>query len=200
MKEQFLNVAAFEPCTKVHGPGTRFALWLQGCPLRCTGCTNPEMLDVDKEAQRVSPREVNVLIRKAMECVLPMEGITVMGGEPTSQAEALFPVLKYAQQAGLNSLVFSGFTLGQLRNRRDPAIEDLLGLTDTLIDGPYIAALQDPELIRGSTNQQIIHLTDALERRDFSRRNGEHSIQMGIGGVSVSQSGFFPGDLSPSAT
>ena len=39
-----LPVAQFVPRTEAEGPGRRFALWVQGCPLRCKGCCNPEML------------------------------------------------------------------------------------------------------------------------------------------------------------
>src|SRR5947208_855180 len=44
MTETVLSVAQVVPCTEAEGPGRRFALWFQGCPLRCPGCCNPEML------------------------------------------------------------------------------------------------------------------------------------------------------------
>ena len=39
-----LQIANIVPCTEAEGPGRRFALWFQGCPLRCPGCCNPEYL------------------------------------------------------------------------------------------------------------------------------------------------------------
>src|ERR1051325_4163119 len=42
--DSILNVAQIVPVTDAEGPGRRFALWFQGCPLRCPGCCNPEML------------------------------------------------------------------------------------------------------------------------------------------------------------
>jgi anaerobic ribonucleoside-triphosphate reductase activating protein len=39
-----LSIAQIVPCTEAEGPERRFALWFQGCPLRCPGCCNPEML------------------------------------------------------------------------------------------------------------------------------------------------------------
>ena len=39
-----LSIAQIVPSTEAEGPGRRFALWVQGCPLRCPGCCNPEML------------------------------------------------------------------------------------------------------------------------------------------------------------
>ena len=44
MPERVLSVAQIVSCTEAEGPGKRFALWFQGCPLRCPGCCNPEKL------------------------------------------------------------------------------------------------------------------------------------------------------------
>ena len=44
MPEPTLQVAQIVPCTEAEGPGKRFALWFQGCPLRCPGCCNPEFI------------------------------------------------------------------------------------------------------------------------------------------------------------
>ena len=44
MLDTILSVAQIVPITEAEGPGLRFALWFQGCPLRCPGCCNPEML------------------------------------------------------------------------------------------------------------------------------------------------------------
>ena len=44
MDDVRLQVAQIVPCTEAEGPGRRFALWFQGCPLRCPGCCNPEFI------------------------------------------------------------------------------------------------------------------------------------------------------------
>ena len=44
MPEFTLQVAQIIPCTEAEGPGRRFALWFQGCPLRCPECCNPEFI------------------------------------------------------------------------------------------------------------------------------------------------------------
>src|SRR5579872_6175954 len=41
---QSMQIAQVIPCTEAEGPGKRFAIWFQGCPLRCPGCCNPEFL------------------------------------------------------------------------------------------------------------------------------------------------------------
>ena len=44
MDQPNMAVAQMVPATEAEGPGRRFALWFQGCPLRCPGCCNPEFL------------------------------------------------------------------------------------------------------------------------------------------------------------
>mgnify|MGYP001548512049 CR=1 FL=1 len=48
-----VNVALVVPCHEAEGPGKRWALWVQGCPILCPGCCNPEFL-AEKERDRRS--------------------------------------------------------------------------------------------------------------------------------------------------
>ena len=103
-----------------------------------------------------------------------IDGVSIAGGEPTEQAEAVAALLAGAQSLGLSTVVFSGHTLAHLR--RDPACEALLAHTDLLIDGPFIAAQADTDLYwRGSRNQNLIRLTDRFRETDLAapRANGE---------------------------
>ena len=52
--------AQIVPCTEAEGPGARFALWFQGCPLRCPGCCNPEMLPFEGGTLTVPPVAVQL--------------------------------------------------------------------------------------------------------------------------------------------
>src|SRR5205809_6510245 len=79
-----LSVAQIVPCTEAEGPGRRFALWFQGCPLRCPGCCNPEMLSFEV-GQRIALTGVMTDIRTAVE-KHGIEGITLLGGEPIAHA------------------------------------------------------------------------------------------------------------------
>src|SRR5947209_2017596 len=108
-EERTLRVAQIVPCTEAEGPGKRFALWFQGCPLRCPGCCNPEMLPFEGGETRTLDEVVDLLRATAEEHAL--EGITLLGGEPLAHAAAGTELARAAHALGLNVMVFSGYVL-----------------------------------------------------------------------------------------
>jgi anaerobic ribonucleoside-triphosphate reductase activating protein len=160
-----LQVAQIVPATEAEGPGRRFALWFQGCPLRCPGCCNPEMLPF--EGGMSMPLSEVVALLKASHDRNTLEGITLMGGEPTAHAAGAAALSRAAHELGLNVMVFTGHLLEELCASPDPAVRDLLAETDVLVDGPYLR--EQPEVTRrwiGSANQRIHHLTTRCDPND----------------------------------
>jgi len=152
----FVNVADRIPDTEAEGPGRRFALWVQGCPMRCPGCCNPEML----EFRPVEHVTVDDLSREISETP-NIEGLTIVGGEPFSQAEALAEVCRIVREQDLGVMVFSGFYLEQICASDDPSWERFLGQIDLLVDGPFIESQRtnDRRWV-GSENQRAHFLSD----------------------------------------
>lgn len=96
-----------------------------------------------------------------------IEGITLLGGEPTEQAAGLLPVIRHAQGLGLNVMIFSGRTLEELRSQGCPAIDELLDRTDLLVDGPFDSQRKDNNRRWvGSTNQRIHDLSGRMKPDD----------------------------------
>lgn len=159
-----LSIAQIVPVTEAEGPGRRFALWFQGCPLRCQGCCNPEMLPF-RAGQDVPLRQVlGQLVDAAGEGI---EGVTLLGGEPFAHAAGAAALAQRARDLGLSVMVFSGYALEEIRDSEDPAAADLLRFTDILVDGPYRADL--PETTRrwiGSSNQRVHFLTERYAAND----------------------------------
>ncbi|TVR67869.1 MAG: radical SAM protein [Candidatus Competibacteraceae bacterium] len=143
------------------GPGRRAVVWVQGCSLRCPGCMVPETWST-QGGQSFDPVDLahQVLGRESI------SGVTVSGGEPTEQAEAVAALLAAVKQAGKNTWVYSGYTLEELLDRADPAVDALLSFTDVLVDGRYEAAQGGRYRWRGSANQRILHLTEAIAVED----------------------------------
>jgi anaerobic ribonucleoside-triphosphate reductase activating protein len=169
-----LAVAQIVNCTEAEGPGRRFAVWVQGCPLRCVGCCNPEFLPMSG-GEYVHVTDVAARLARAQHDG-DLEGLTLLGGEPFSQATGCAALANAAHQLDLSVMVFSGFTLGELRRqaRKDDGVRALLTATDLLVDGPYDHT--QPETRRrwvGSRNQQVHFLTDrcTTDDRRWRQRN-----------------------------
>ncbi|MEZ4465468.1 MAG: 4Fe-4S single cluster domain-containing protein [bacterium] len=155
--------------TEAEGPGRRYAIWVQGCPLRCPGCCNPELLPF-RGGTPTPPAELTARILATP----GIEGISLLGGEPTAQAEGLAPVAAAVQAAGLTVMLYTGFELAALRARRDAHVDALLAACDLVVDGPYDRTRPDP--IRrwiGSENQGLHALTPAYDLADPRFRAAE---------------------------
>ncbi len=160
-----LQVAQIVPATEAEGPGRRFALWFQGCPLRCPGCCNPEMLPFVGGAE-LSLDDIVSQMRNAKDRHA-LEGITLLGGEPFAHAAHAAALAEAAHGLELSVLVFTGYRLEELRQSSDKNVNLLLERTDILVDGPYHR--DEPETRRrwiGSANQRGHFLSERCDPND----------------------------------
>lgn len=151
-----LRIHQFIPFTRVEGPGERACLQVQGCPIRCRGCAVPFTWST-KGGYDVTVEE---LVQKILEGP-KVEGITFLGGEPFEQAEALAKLGSRLKEAGLSVMAFSGYLLENIQKANRKDWNDLLKVTDLLIDGPF--EKENRDLSRpwvGSSNQRFHFLTD----------------------------------------
>ncbi|MDY3559593.1 radical SAM protein [Gemmata sp. JC673] len=185
--ELTMQIAQVVPCTEAEGPGKRFALWFQGCPLRCPGCCNPEYLPFRGGATR-TVGEVVAELRRARD-EEGVEGITLMGGEPTAHAAAASALARAARGLGLTVMTFTGFTVEELRAKADPAVLELIALTDILVDGPYVREQPDTERRWiGSTNQRIHFLTPHYSHDEQWRKR--NTLEIRVVGREITVNGF----------
>lgn len=134
------------------GPGRRIGVWLQGCSIRCPGCISADTW----------PAEQGLTTTEAVvEALLPWlpdaEGITVSGGEPFDQPEALNVLLRELRRlTPVDILVYSGHPFEALSGwlRENP------GLIDVLISEPYDEQAAQTLALRGSDNQRVHLLTE----------------------------------------
>ena len=179
-----LQTAAVVPCTEAEGPGRRFALWFQGCPLRCPGCCNPEYLSF-KGGQTIAIADIVEQWKRS-----EIEGITLLGGEPFAHAEGAAALARDAQSVGLSVMVFTGYLREELEAKNDPATAALLAATDILVDGPY--ERERPDTVRrwiGSTNQRI-HFLTARYRADDPCWQKPNTLEIRVRGAEVVVNGF----------
>jgi anaerobic ribonucleoside-triphosphate reductase activating protein len=186
--DPILNVAQIVPATEAEGPGRRFALWFQGCPLRCPGCCNPEMLPF-AGGTPMPLSDIVAQLRDAKE-QHAIEGVTLLGGEPFAHAPVAALFAQAAHDLDLTVMIFTGYSLDELRENTDPSIHLLLAESDVLIDGPYEREL--PESKRrwiGSANQGVHFLSERCSPDD-PRWQQTNTLEIRLQGGAVTINGF----------
>ena len=121
------SVHSWDLSTGVDGPGTRFVLFLSGCPLRCLYCQNPDTWHMrDGTRRRLDAIMEDVaLYRRFLQ--VAHGGVTASGGEPLLQSEFVTEFFRACQEWELNTALDTSGNLG-IR-----AQEDLLSVTDLVL-------------------------------------------------------------------
>ncbi len=143
-----LNLARLLPRSAVNGPGERFVIWVQGCPLACPGCWNPDTWAFERrQLWTVDDLVARILATDGI------EGVTLTGGEPFVQARALACVAERCRASGLSVFVFTGFDVDELTRPEHLA---LLAVSDVVVTGRYVESARASGLAwRGSANQRV---------------------------------------------
>lgn len=136
------------------GPGYRLGVWMQGCTIGCAGCMS---LDTWDPAAGV-PSDVETIVREFAAAVsaneLPVNGLTLSGGEPFQQPDAVVQLVTCFRESfpGSDVLAFSGLRPDVLREQYGP----ILDLIDAVVAGPFVRQLAIDDHWRGSSNQTLL--------------------------------------------
>ncbi|MCU0657351.1 MAG: radical SAM protein [Polyangiaceae bacterium] len=183
-----LNLARTIPRSAANGPGERFVLWVQGCPLACPGCWNPDTWAFERRDLRS--------VDELAACILAtdgIEGVTFTGGEPFAQARALTLLAERVRAAGLSVFVFTGYDLAELTR---PDHLALLAVADVVVAGRYVEAERATGLVwRGSANQRVHFLSDRYGPIDM-KEPGEVEFHIEKDGT-LTVTGFPPAEMLP---
>lgn len=110
----------------VDGPGTRTIFFLQGCPLRCAYCHNPDTIK-RVGGEEITPQRILEIAGRYRPYYGEEGGITFSGGEPLLQGEFLFESLKLLKQQGYNTCIdTSGLGNPRYFSRTFPLVDTLL--------------------------------------------------------------------------
>lgn len=138
------------------GPGRRVGIWFQGCSIRCPGC-----ISADTWVKREPDLPVADLLQNIREWLSQCDGVTISGGEPFEQPDALADLLGAIRaEWDPNVLVYSGLDFEGLREH--PLV--LSGLIDALISEPFLQEEAQTKPLRGSDNQRLHFLTERGRR------------------------------------
>lgn len=105
------KVHSFETCGTVDGPGIRFVLFMQGCPLRCKYCHNPDTWKIDDGKSIDSDFVIGEIVKYKSYMKFSGGGLTVTGGEPLMQPDFVADILKKCKREGIHTVIdTSGFS------------------------------------------------------------------------------------------
>ena len=165
-------------CDIANGIGVRVTLFVSGCTNHCHGCFQPETWSFTYGESFTEETEEKLLSMLEPEYI---NGLTLLGGDPfePENQRALLPFLRRVRERYPRKTIwaFSGFLYEDMLKDgsyvRCEATDEMLTLTDVLVDGPFVEALKDISLrFRGSSNQRIIDL-------DRTRETGEVTLWEG---------------------
>ncbi len=157
-----LRLHAFLPHSRANGPGTRAVIWTQGCSLACPGCFNPQ----SHASAGGADVPVADLFQRIARLGPAIEGLTLSGGEPLQQREAVTELLaRIRSETNLSVLLFTGYTWQEVSAL--PGADGLLAGVDVLIAGRFMAAMPLARGLRGSANQTLHLLTPRYSLADL---------------------------------
>ena len=135
------RIHSIETFGTVDGPGTRFVIFAQGCPMRCLYCHNPDTWTLDAGTEMT----VDELLEKyeSNKSFYSKGGITVTGGEPLLQIDFLLELFEKAKKKGIHTCIdTSGITYNPNNDVYNAKLDKLMEMTDlVMLDIKHI----DPE-------------------------------------------------------
>ena len=151
-----INVHSYESMGTYDGPGLRLVVFLQGCPFRCLYCANPDTIAFNGGTPTDTDHIVNMAVNQKP-FFGTRGGVTFSGGEPTSQAKDIIPIVEKLHENGINVCID---TNGGVWN---PAVEQLLSSVDlTLLDVKQFNP-ERHESLTGRSNSQTLKTAQWLE-------------------------------------
>ena len=185
-----INVHGTLPRSRANGPGERMVIWLQGCALGCRGCFNP----ATHAFAPASVMPVSTLLADITSAARELDGVSVSGGEPFAQPQALRDLLRGVKEdTGLSVLVFSGYNLAEIE--RHPLRARVLPFIDVLVAGRFVEARRVGHGLIGSANQRIHRLSDRYQLADLESVP-EAEVQIDAAGK-ITATGVAPPSLDP---
>ena len=173
MNEKLSIARIFYP-VKTLGPGNRVGIWTTGCSRRCAGCISPELQYYDKEKE-LAVEDIVDMIHSIPHSI---DGFTISGGEPFWNSIALDALIQKLVKINDDILIYTGYTLNELRQSSMPKVENILNNCAVLIDGPYIVERNNNCGLRGSSNQcvHIFKYPDKYREYDHEERKVQNVI------------------------
>ena len=162
LDEVVLKVHSFESAGTVDGPGIRFIVFTQGCPLRCQYCHNPDTWKLAGGKLFSGTDVVKEILKYKTFMTCSGGGVTFSGGEPLVQKESLIPIFKALKAEGVHIALDTAGT-----TNIDAMTEELLDYVDlVLLDIKHLDPMAHKELT-GMTNEKCFSFLNLLKKKNI---------------------------------
>ena len=150
------RVNSFQSMGAVDGPGVRYVVFMQGCPLRCVYCHNPETWS--PEGDEYSLEDVCRKILRCRPYFGEDGGVTVSGGEPLLQWQFVSELFRRLKEEGIHTaLDTSG--IGSLQGAGE-----VLKYTDLVLCDLKFASEKDYQRRCGGSLEQVVSFLELTEQ------------------------------------
>lgn len=146
-----------------NGPGVNVSFWVQGCPIHCVECQNPDTWDFDG-GKEFSPEVLDSLL-EALTANGVKRNLSILGGEPLCDENLFLTELVIREvkkvYPEVKIYLWTGYLYNDLINKTktNNHLSYILSQLDKLVDGPFKIKERDITLyMRGSRNQKIFDL------------------------------------------
>lgn len=160
------RIHSLESFGTVDGPGTRFVVFVQGCPMRCAYCHNPDTWDMTG-GTLMEPSYIMEQYNRNKAFYSNGGGITVTGGEPLMQIDFLIDLFTLAKKENIHTCIdSSGIAFNPDSAEQQAKLEILMGLTDlVMLDIKHINNDKHKDLTRQS-NTNILKFAEYLDKKN----------------------------------
>lgn len=160
------NIHSIESFGAVDGPGVRFVVFLQGCPMRCAYCHNPDTWETNKGTPMETMEIIDAFERNRS--FYQGGGITATGGEPMLQTDFLIELFSECRKRAIHTcLDTSGICFCPGDAAALEKTDRLLALTDLImLDIKHINSIKHREMT-GQPNENILAFAKYLENKQL---------------------------------
>ena len=160
------RIHSLESFGTVDGPGTRYVVFLQGCPMRCAYCHNPDTWQINAGEEMEASYIIEQYNRNKM--FYQNGGLTVTGGEPLLQIDFVIELFTLAKKENINTCIdTSGITYRPENTEYNQKLDKLMNMTDlVMLDIKHI----DPEKhieLTSLSNDGILAFAKYLDEKNI---------------------------------
>ncbi len=150
----------------VDGPGIRYVLFMQGCPMRCLYCHNPDTWEIESGTVVTADEIIKEVIKN--KAFYSKGGITVSGGEPLLQPDFLIELFKKAKEEGIHTCIdTSGITFNEEDAGYLSKLDELLSYTVlVMLDIKHIDS-QSHKGLTGHNNENVLAFAKYIDKKNI---------------------------------